>query len=223
MHTRHSFGVLALVVASVLAFPGELAAQEPPIDVDGRGGIGFPVGTLGDVVDPGPAFNFGVNFGLTDRFLLRATGGAELYEGIEIGEPLGNEGVNDLEVDLIHFHAGGLYHLVPAEGQRFSVALTGTAGVTNFNVPRLAASVGADAIEFELSELYFSAGGGVSLAYTLHEQVDVFVDGHSYVVFGDEEDTAEMVQVVNSVKDDPVDALDTVWSIPITAGVRLHF
>lgn len=224
MHERQWFGVLALVLAFSLAAPAGLVGQDPPVDFDARGGIAFPVGNLGDVADgAGPSFNVGVNFGLSDRFLLRVTGGADMYQGIDLGEPVGNEGLNELDVDLIHFHAGGLYYLLPPEEGGVSVALTGTAGLTNFHVPRLATSVGTDAIEFEISELYFSAGGGLSLGYAVHEQVDLFLDSHTYLVFGDEEDTVELLQVVNDVSADPVDSLDTVWSVPVTAGVRLHF
>lgn len=224
MQTRHSFAVLVLTLALSFASFGDATAQQAPISFDARGGIGFPVGDLGTIADLGPAFNLGANFGVGERLFLRVTGGAEMYQGVEIGEPLGNEGINDLEVDLIHFHAGGLYNVVPrGNGESLSVSLTGTAGMTNLHVPRLAASVGTDAIEFRISELYFSAAGGASVAYAVHEQVDLFLDGHAYVVFGDENDTAEMVQVVNSVQGDQVDALDRMWSIPVTAGVRLHF
>lgn len=225
MKNVRSFVVLALALAIPLASSGRLAAQERPFEFDARAGIGLPVGNLGDVTDGvGPAFNVGANFGLTDRLLLRVTGGAELYDGIDLGGPVGNEGINDLDLNLIHFQAGGLYYLMaPERQQRFSVTLTGTAGVTNFHVPRVAASVGTDAIEFRISEIYFSAGGGVSLGYAVHEQVDLFLDGHTFVVFGDEEDTTDMLQVVNDVSDQPVESLDTMWSIPVTAGVRLHF
>lgn len=223
MQIRRSFAVPVLALALSLASSGVATAQQP-ISFDARGGIGFPLGDLGTIADAGPAFNFGANFGVADQFYIRVTGGAELYQGVEVGEPVGNEGVNDLELDLIHFHAGGLYNVVPRQrGEPLSVSLTGTAGVTNLHVPRLAASVGTDAIEFRISELYFSAAGGASVAYAVHEQVDLFLDGHAYVVFGDEEDTAEMIQVVNDVQDDQVDALDTMWSIPVTAGIRLHF
>ena len=224
MQRRHWFGVLAIVIGAALVVPAGAAGQEPPIDFDARAGIGFGVGTLGDVVDGvGPAFNVGVNFGMSERFLLRVTGGAELYQGIDLGAPVGNEGLNELDVDLIHLHAGGVYYLKPPERRGLSVALTGTAGLTNFHVPRVATSVGTDAIEFELSELYFSAAGGLSAAYSVHPQVDLFLDGHTYLVFGDENDTAELVQVVNDVSDEPVDTLDTMWSVPVTVGVRLHF
>lgn len=223
MRDRYWLGALALILVCSLSAPGGLTAQETPVAFDARAGVGFPVGDLGDVSDPGPAFNVGVSFGVTESFLLRVTGGAELYEGVDLGEPLGNEGINDLDVNLIHFHGGGLFYLVPPEERGVSVSLTGTAGLTNFNVPRLATSVGTDAIEFEISELYFSAAGGVSLNYAVHEQVDVFLDGHSFLVFADEEDTVELRQVVNDVQSEPVETLDTMVSVPVTLGVRLLF
>lgn len=226
MHVRNSLGISALALAFLLFSTGEISAQDPPIAFDAAGGLGFAIGDLGDVADgPGPAFDIGVNFGLSDRFSLRLHGGAELYEGVELGEPVGNEGINDLELDLIHFHGGGFWVLTPPDEGPLSVSLTGTAGATNFNVPRVAASVGTDAIEFEVSELFLSVAAGASVGYAVHEQVDLFLDAKSFVVFGDEEneEIVEMLQVVNDVSDEPVETLGTMWSIPVTAGVRLHF
>lgn len=226
MKAGHSFGIPALALAFLLLSTGGIAAQEKPIDFDAAGGLGFAMGDLGDVADgAGPAFDVGVNFGITDRFRLRVHGGAELYEGIDLGGPVGNEGINELELDLIHFHGGGFWILTPSEEGPLSVNLTTTAGFTNFNVPRTAASVGTDAIEFEVSELFFSAAAGASVGYAVHEQVDLFLDAKSFVVFGDEEneDIMDMLQVVNDVSDQPVETLGTMWSVPVTAGVRLHF
>lgn len=226
MPTRSSFGIPALALAFILSLAASdgAAAQERPVDFDARGGIALAAGNLGDATDGvAPSFNVGFNFGLTDRLLLRVTGGADMHEGIDLGEPVGNEGVNDLEFNLIHFHAGGFYYLLEREDRGAFATLTGTAGLTNLNIPRVATSVGTDAIEFEISELYFSAAGGLSLGYALHEQVDLFLDGHAFVVFADEEDTADVVQVVNDVGDESVDGLGTMWSVPVTAGIRLHF
>lgn len=225
MHTRRSSGIVAVAAALCLALAGGASAQEPPIDFDATGGVGLPVGDLADVADLGPAFGVGFNFGLTERLYLRAQGGAELYDGVDLGEPLGNEGINDLDLNLIHFQAGGLYHLLPRDrgDSPLFVTLNGVVGATNLHVPRVATSVGTDAVEFEISELYPSGAAGVSIGYALHEQVDLVVDGRGHVVLGDEEDTAELVQVVNDVVDDPVDGLGTMWSVPVTAGVRFHF
>lgn len=225
MKRARSYAAAAGVLALSLVLSSGLAAQSPPLDFDATGGIGVPAGTLADIGDLGPAFDIGVNIGVTDRFAVRVDGGAALYDGVDLGEPLGREGVNELDLDLIHLHAGGLYYLLPRNRDRspFFATLEGSAGLTNFNVPRVATSVGTDAIEFEISELYFSTAGGVSLGYAVHEQVDLFANGRVHVVFGDESDTAELVQAVNDVLDEPVDGLDTMWSIPVTAGVRLHF
>lgn len=218
---------LAAVVTSAALLAGTAtgasAQGEPPVDFDARGGVGLATGALSDVVDgAGPAFNVGFNFGITERFFLRAEGAAELFEGIDLG-PAGTEGLNDLDVDLIHFQAGGLYYLRPRDESRLFVTLNGTAGVTNFNVPRVQTAVGIDVVEVDLSELYFSTSGGASVGYRVGEQVDLFLDGRAHVVFGSESDTAELLQIVNSVSDEPVDGLGTMVSVPVTAGVRFHF
>lgn len=224
MRKMHSFVAPIACLALLFLVPSEGTAQgEPPIDIDLRGGIGLPTGNLSDVVDVGPAFNVGFNVGITDRLYLRAEGGGELYEGIDLEDPVGAGGLNELDLDLLHFHGGAVYQLISPERSGLFVTLTGGAGATNFNVPRLQASVGADVEEVDLSELYFSANGGATVGYRVTEQVGLFVDGQSYVVFADEDDTASLLRIVNSVVDDPVDSLDTVWSIPVTAGVRLTF
>lgn len=225
MKTRRPYGIAALCLALSLTLAAGLSAQETPIQFDAHGGVGVPVGDLADVADAGPAFGVAVGFGLTENFFLRLRGGAELYDGVDLSGPLGSEGIADLELDLIHFQAGGLYHLLPRDRSEspLSVALEGSVGATNLDVPRVATSVGTDAIEFEISELYPSTALGVSLGYAVHDQVDLFLEGRAHVVFGDEEDTAEMLEAVNDVLDAPVDGLGTMWSVPVTAGVRLHF
>lgn len=226
MQTRRTSGIAAVAAAALcLALAGGLSAQEPPVDFDATGGVGFPVGDLADVADLGPAFSVGFNFGLTERFYLRAQGGAELYDGVDLAEPLGSEGINDLDLNFIHFQAGGLYYLLERDRDDSPafVTIDGAVGMTNLNVPRVATSVGTDAVELEISELYPSASGGLSIGYAIHEQVDFFVDGRAHVVFGDEDDTAELVQVANDVLDDPVESLGTMWSVPVEAGIRFHF
>ncbi|MFB6240197.1 MAG: hypothetical protein ABEJ46_01285, partial [Gemmatimonadota bacterium] len=70
-------------------------------------------------------------------------------------------------------------------------------GVTNLSVPRVQTSVGTDAVELDLSELYPSANVGVTAGYAVHEQVDLYVDAQGYAVFGNAEDTSDLVQVYN--------------------------
>lgn len=213
--------VTGLILLAGAAQPA--AAQQKPITFDAKGGIGLPAGDLGSVGDPGPAFNLNVNFGLNDRLYVRGGGGAELYDGFDVGAGLGNEGVNRLELNLVHLDVGLLYRLTRPGERGFFASANATGGVANFNVPRVETSVGASAVEIDVSGLYPSAAVGLTGGYTVSEQVDVYLDAQGYAVFGDDEDTSDLVRVHNDRMQADLDGLSTMYSVPITAGVRLHF
>lgn len=213
--------VAGLILMAGAAQPG--AAQQRPIIFDAKGGIGLPVGDLGDVGDLGPAFNLNINVGLNDRLFIRGGGGAELYDGFDAGQNLGAEGLNELEVNLVHLDAGLLYQLTRPEESGFFATVNATGGVANLNVPRVETSVGPAAVEIDISSLYPSAAVGLTGGYTVSEQVDVYFDAQGYAVFGDEEDTSDLVRVYNDRFEDDLDGLSTIYSVPLTAGVRFHF
>lgn len=220
--TRTAIGLfLGLVLLAGSVSPA--AAQQKPIVFDTRGGLAIPVGDLGEVADAGPSYNVGINFGLTDRFMIRLDGGADLYDGFDAGAALGNEGVNEIEVQHFKLHAGALYYLTPRSEGGFFASVNGTAGFTNLSVPRTQTSVGTDAVEIDISELYPSANIGGTVGYTVHEQVDVYIDGQAYGVFGDEADTGDLTQVYNDRNDPDLDGLSTTYSFPVSVGLRLHF
>lgn len=213
--------VLGLFLLAGAAQPA--AAQERPILFDAKGGIGVPAGDLAEVGRAGPAFNLNLAFGVSDRLFAQVGGGAEMYDGFDVGAALGNEGVNDLELNLVHLDAGLLYELTRPEESGFFATANATAGFTNLNVPRVETSVGASAVEIDISELYPSAGLGLTGGYTLSRQVDVYLDAQGYAVFGDEEDTSDLIRVYDDRAEEPLDGLSTLYSVPVTAGVRLHF
>ncbi|MDP2497453.1 MAG: hypothetical protein Q8W44_05595 [Candidatus Palauibacterales bacterium] len=220
--TRTAIGLfLGLVLLAGSVSPA--AAQQKPIVFDARGGWTVPAGDLADVAEAGPSYNVGINFGLTDRFMLRLDGGADLYDGFDIGAPLGNEGVNELEVQHFRLHAGALYYLTRRQPGGFFASVNGTAGFTNLSVPRTQTSVGTDAVEIDISELYPSANVGATAGYSVHEQVDVYLDAQAYGVFGDEADTGDLTQVYNDRNDPDLDGLSTTYSFPVSVGLRLHF
>ena len=123
----------------------------------------------------------------------------------------------------MHLDAGLLYQLTRPEESGFFASINATGGVTNLNVPRVETSVGASAVEIDISELYPSASVGLTGGYTVSEQVDVYLNAEGYAVFGDEEDTSDLVRVYNDGSEEQLDALSTIYSVPLTAGVRLHF
>lgn len=212
---------LGLMLLAGTATP--LAAQQKPITFDARGGLGLPTGDLGQVAEVGPAFGIDVNFGVSERLFVRVGGGAELYPGVDLDEALGSEGINDLEVNLVHLDAGILYELTRRDGSGFFASVNATGGLTNLNVPRVETSVGPSAVEIDISELYPTANVGVTGGYAVSEQVDVYLDAQGYAVFGDEADTDQLVRVFNDRMQDDLDGLSTLTSVPLTAGLRLHF
>lgn len=218
-------GTAATCLLLVAATASPASAQQMPITFDARGGIGVPLGDFGEVAeDVGPAFNVGTSFGLSDRFFVRLDGGAQLYQGFDVGEPFGNEGVNELRLREFHVHAGASYYLVPRDEGRLYVGLNGMGGITNLNVPRLFTSVGADAVEVDISEVYPSFGGGASVGYAVARQVDVFLDAGAHVALGDEEDTRDLLDVYNDRNpNEQIDTLDSYVSVPVALGVRLTF
>lgn len=214
---------LTLALALLAGLPSAADAQQKPIVFDTRGGLAVPAGDLAEVAEAGPSYNIGLNFGLTDRFMIRVDGGADLYDGFDTGRNLGNEGVNELEIQHFRLHAGALYYLTERESGGFFASVNGTGGVTNLSVPRVQTSVGTDAVEIDLSELYPSANVGVTAGYAVHEQVDVYVDAQGYAVFGDAADTSDLVQLYNDRFDPDLDELSTTISFPLSVGLRLHF
>lgn len=211
---------LGLLLLAGAASPA--AAQQTPVVFDARGGIALPAGDLASVADPGPSYDVGMNFGLSDRFFLRLDGGADLYEGFDAGLP-GDEGINEAEVQHFRLHAGVLYYLTERTPGGFFASVNGTGGFTNLSVPRTQTSVGADAVEIDISELYPSANVGATVGYAVHEQVDVYLDAQSYAVFGDEADTRSLTQVYNDRYAPDLDGLSTTYSFPVSVGLRLHF
>lgn len=214
-------GLLALALT---AAPAE-AQEQKPIVFDARGGVAVPTSDLSDVTDDvGWAQNAGVGFGLSDRFFVRVDGGAQLYRGFDVGASLGNEGVSELLIREFHVHAGGMYYLLPRESGSIYVSVNGMGGATNLQIPRVQTSVGTDAVEIDVSELYPSFSGGGSVGYAVADQVDIFLNAQGHVTLADEDDTADLTQVFNDRNPgESLDSVETLFSFPITAGVRLTF
>lgn len=214
---RWYVAAVAVLVGSLLVLPAQLTGQQKPVDFDLRAGIGVPVGDLADVADPGPSFGLGVDFGVTERLAIRLDGGAELYPGAIDFEEF-QEGVNQLELDLIHLRAGGAYHLLLPARRGWFVDVSGGVGVSNLHIPRVERGVGNSTVRVEVSELYLSAGAALKGGYRVADRASLFGEVRSSFVFADEEDTRDLGRLA-----DELTALGTTVSLPLTVGVRLHF
>lgn len=82
----------AVVASLLVAFPATLAAQGPAFGVEGRAGLGIPVGELAEFLDAGPAFGVKFLYGVSERVSLTADGSVAALVG-NAGGPRNDEGV----------------------------------------------------------------------------------------------------------------------------------
>lgn len=200
-------------------------AQEA-VTLDFAGGVGMPAGDLADFQDIGPAFDIGLNIQVHPRFSLRASGGAEIFEGAVIENAFDNAVTTDgLEsFSAVHFNGGGVFHVVNQGPWR--VDFNGGAGVTILSSKRQELSGvpqqdgGTGTAFIDLSELALNVTAGLDIGYMVSEQVEFFVGGDGHVFFLDE--NSEGLSGLNVVAPD-LAAPSTGWSVPVSGGVRFHF
>lgn len=216
-HVRLRSTLGAILTSLLLAAPA--TGQERPIQIDFLGGFAQPVGDLADAADLGPSFTIGVNYLVTPRFGIRFDGGADLLDGTDALDP--SLGQNSLEIDLVRLHGGGIFSLLPPESP-WRLDVNGGAGATVFSVPEIEGGLGNRAVNVDISEVYFSAAGGLDIGYRISERLSVFVDGRITVTLADEEDTDEISDLLATVGE-TVEPLETIYTVPVTGGVRLSF
>lgn len=230
MDTKIRYEWMAMVAVALFLWPGQADAQDPWADTvsndtivvedrhvftaEARGGLGIPVGDLGDVVNTGPAIGGGIGFFLGPRTVLRLD--------------VDYQDLNEQDFDLAEpFDSGpGIQLLSYTGGLEFLLTEPASTGAT------VTANIGAGGTSFEsdefptvddelteFSESYFTAVGGLKLGADLVENVTLFASGQYYVIFADEDDT----DVFALFREDDPEGFDTVSSIPLTLGLRVQF
>lgn len=197
-----------LALAAALAVPsGSLFAQAPEsgrIVVEGRGGVGFPLGELADIADVGPAFgaagtyffhrNLGVGIDLSATLL-----------GSSAPDPFGVRRTSD--VDLVHFGATLVFDASPPSHQdtplSFRVALWN--GLT---------SMSAKEGDLDFSETYYTVGGTSRIGYRIRPNLEIFAGTDVFVVALDDAETAVFFAGPNTSE-----TFDLAISLPVTVGV----
>jgi catechol 2,3-dioxygenase-like lactoylglutathione lyase family enzyme len=198
-------------------------AQEA-VTLDFAGGVGIPGGDLADFQDIGPAFDIGLNIRVHPRFSLRASGGAEIFDGAVIENAFDNSVTEQGFADFstVHFNGGGVLHAVNEGPLR--VDFNGGAGVTILTSERRELSgAGGDAnlVEIvDLSETYLNITAGLDIGYMVSEQVELFVGGDGHLFFMDEDGEAE--GALNNIAPG-LSAPSQGWTVPVAGGVRFHF
>lgn len=207
-------GLFSIALLTALLGPAGALAQGVPLELDFRAGPAFPAGDLADNADIGPGFDIGLNVGAWDRLAIRFEGGADLLPGVDIP----GDGRNELDFNLVHFHAGPLLRVLEPGATPWSVEVNAGGGVTVLDIPKVGGAGQFGATVVNVSETYFSVVGGVGVGYEVNRTVSAFLHGQATVAFADEEDTAGLPAL-----DPGLEALDTIVSIPLTGGVRVRF
>ncbi|MDT8436225.1 MAG: outer membrane beta-barrel protein [Gemmatimonadota bacterium] len=202
--------VIAALALGGLVLAANPAQAQQKWTIEGRGGVGIPVGDLADLVDAGPSFGVGISYQLHPRIDLLLSGGAEILSGVD-ADAAGPEAP---DINLYHYNLGAVFHVLEPGMSRWSVDVNAGAGATTFDSDSFTTTAGTD----DFSETYFTANGGLRIGYDVTPRVNVFVGGQVYLIFADEDDTAQLAALRTDV-----DAFDTVASIPVEAGVAIRF
>lgn len=176
-------GVVVLMGLLLAGAPGKASAQEG-LTFEGRAGLGFPVGTLGDVVDPGFAAGITLGYGLTPA--LSAFGATDL-------ETLPGTGAAE-DLTLFHYRGGLELRLTDPVRTWWRLSLHAGIGATTFDAQGP-------------TNTYFTTSGGLKLGYDVNTETDLYLSLEAHAMQADEQEQG----------------FGTVWSIPLTAGVRLLF
>lgn len=211
MRTVSRIAAFATAAALTVAASGEVDAQatldpDSRWSIDGRAGVGLPVGDLSDFQDAGFAAGLGIGYRVHPRVTLRVDGDVEVLSGAEIG---GSD--EFVDTNLWHYTGGVEFALTDPTRTPWNVSANVGAGATTFSFDLETEAPGVDD-----TQTYFSTRGGLNVGYFVSSGVEVFARGDAHLMFVDEDD-------FESEPGEPPILEDTAWSIPLTAGLRVHF
>lgn len=220
-------GLVLGAVAMLALLPAKADAQfisYSPIfwSFDVNAGVAIPLGDLGDVSKSGFAISGGAAYFLNPRLAVVARGGADFLGGDSGADFVGGEGP---DLTVIHYTGGIEGHLADPMGD-FLAAITVAAGGASFDTDQYSVndypSSGAVSTQ-SFTQTYFALQGGLTLGYNFARKgannvptVTFFISGQAHYIFADEDETAVLAAGYG------VSAFDSMFEIPITAGLRFN-
>lgn len=217
MKKVHSLALAVLAAAALALAPQSVMAQQE-ITTDFGGGAAIPAGDLGDAVKLGPGFTIGLNFRVHDRVSIRAEGGADIYPGEQFST-VTQPTFEGPDLTITRLDAGLVFHPITAEQTGgFWVTADAGAGLHILTSGRFEQDILPNQVTIiDVSSASFGAKGGLDFGYQFTDQVSAFVAGDAYLTMADEQET-------QGYQDFPgVSPLETLWSFPVTAGLKFHF
>lgn len=199
MKNRRGYGAVAAAFL-MAAIAGSPTWAQQGISLEGRVGVAVPTGDLADTHDPGLAAGLGLGFDVGSRVAL--TGDVELGTyggGLEVVEPDFAVGA---DLSLWHVTGGVEVQLLDPAMTYWTLALHGGGGVTAFD---------PDPGE---GHTYGTGRAGLKLGYRFSPEASFVFDVRTNVLFVEEADFQDTGFDVES---------GTIWTLPVTAGLRLSF
>lgn len=202
----------ACTIALLWAAPAAAQQSHQRLSVDPRAGVAFPVGDLADVHEAGFTGGVGLAYAFHPNVAVRG----DLDVSVLDDESQAFGVVLAPTLTMVHFHGGLEFDFVRPGDQ--ALPLTLRWGVGGGGTSMSASREFPDGEDVNFSQTYPSVNSAVKIGYAFSSGVEAFVDGRMNLVFADELEVAELVKRIPNFE-----PFGTIWSAPVTAGVKLTF
>lgn len=202
----------ALVAALVMvALPLSANAQERVWNVDLYGGYELPVQDLADMTDPGPSFGLSIGRMVHDQVSIRVGGDLALLAGEDEVPFVGSFP----DMQMFRYWADVEANIFDPNLTDWKMLLSAGVGGAILNSDDI--SDGGQS----LGEHWPMTRLGAKVAHPVGDRVDLYLSADANWVFMDA-DSPEMKEL-QRLHPQKLQPLDSSWSFPIRAGLRIHF
>lgn len=206
-------GLLVSLFLTASPAPGQ---ETETASVGLRAGPAIPAGALQDIAGFGASVGGTLAYHFHPNFSVRMDVDAEWLD--DRRDSFGN--VIAPPTTLLHFGGGIGVNLPDPRWQHLPLSFGVNLGV---GATRFSSEGNLEGRPFEFEEVYFTAYGGSELGYELSETVTIYTSGRAYLAFADEGDTVVFAERSSTGRSPAaVEPFESVWSFPVTVGVRLR-
>lgn len=203
-----------LVLWGAVSPPAALRAQSASdrVAVDPRVGVAFPVGALADVNEFGAAGGLGLAYYFHPHIAVR---GDVALSVLDDRSPAPGT-VLAPTLSLFHFNGGIQFDFPRSKFQDAPLSFRWNLGFGGTRMSATRDFPSGEDVDFQHTYVTLNSGGKIGWEFT--ETVTAFVGGEAYLIFADEEETAELVKRAPAAE-----PFGASWAVPLTLGVELEF
>lgn len=220
-------------IAALLAWaPTQADAQQEQFYFEAHGGTGIGLGAMDHLTDLGASFGADIGYWVHERIALKVFGDASFLSGRDVpGSPDAGDEIflEAPDWDLYHY-ALGAELLVTEPASPLEIRWGAGVGATTFETDELPGGleiqereppnrlVSTGETEFDETEL--SVTTDLKVGYAVSPRFTVFAGGRAWVAFPDRANTRVFDEIAEQVDED---GFDTLWDVPVFAGVKIGF